>query len=176
MVDSGRRPKGRGYGLTMMDACEESWKEALLKINGISGSVVKSRLRLRQKNSAKFGQKRAKFGQKRAKFCQKLPKSCQKVAEKTGFGGRNLIKICRFSRFRSSIKFQRRCGARQGMHGDWARSSGGAGPVKRLLTECPRSRRRNRRNAEQSPNRWQAHGGDGYGSGAGGARDASVAR
>ena len=96
MADLGRRPKGRGYGLTMMDACEESWKEALLKINGISGSAVQRLLRLRQKNSAKFGQKRAKFWQNLAKSCQKLAKGCQKVAEKPGFGGRNLIKFVNF--------------------------------------------------------------------------------
>ena len=104
MVDSGRRPKGHGYGLTMMDASEESGKEALLKIKGISGSVVKKDFSGCQKvvkkdfcGCQKMG---TGFRQKCGKFCQKLPKSCQeagkrvpKSGRKTGvFGGRfNLI-------------------------------------------------------------------------------------
>jgi len=87
----------------MMDASEESGKEALLKINGISGSAVKKdfsgcqkvvkKVSGCQKMGTGFRQKGAKFCQKLPKSCQKLAKGCQKVAEKPGFGGRNLIKL-----------------------------------------------------------------------------------
>ena len=86
----------------MMDACEESGKEALLKIKGISGSVVKKDFSGCQKVVKKdfcgcqkmgtgFRQKCGKFCQKLPKSCQKLAKGCQKVAEKPGFLGVDLI-------------------------------------------------------------------------------------